>query len=191
MQAGIMPERFLTRRAKYYKHYLFFFLMNLQFYLEKLQSHEDFKEFKKENPKAYLCSVFISIDKEKNQNEVHFDFFLPETKGMTSFQMNEEIKKIPLEKYDDKIPEELSDVKMDFNEIESLILERMERENIKNKIQKIILSLQSLDGKLFLAGTVFISMLGLIKINIDVSEMKILDFEKKSLLDIINVMKKK
>ncbi|MBI2042971.1 hypothetical protein HYT25_01130 [Candidatus Pacearchaeota archaeon] len=165
--------------------------MNLQFYLEKLRNHEDFKKFKKENPKAYLCSVFISIDKEKNQNEVHFDFFLPETKGITSFQMNEEIRKIPLEKYDDKTPEELSDIKMDFNEIETLISEKMERESIKNKIQKIILSLQKANGREFLAGTVFISMLGLIKINIEISEMKILDFEKKSLLDIINVMKKK
>ena len=166
--------------------------MNLQFYFEKLQSHEDFKNFKKENPKIYFCSAFISIDKEKNHNEVHFDFFLPETKEMTSFQINGEIKNVPLEIYDEKIPEKLTDnLNLDFNEIESLISERMEKENIKNKIQKIILSLQKINGKEFLSGTIFISMLGLIKIVFDFEEMKITDFEKKSLLDIINVMKKK
>ena len=165
--------------------------MNLQFYFEKLSSSDDFKKFKKENPKAYLCSVFISIDKEKNHNEVHFDFFLPKNNKMISFQLEPELKLIPLEKYDDKIPEELFNVKIDLNKIESLISERMERGNIKNNVQKIILSLQKINGKEFLSGTIFISMLGLIKIVFDFEEMKITEFEKKSLLDIINVMKKK
>ena len=38
--------------------------MNLQLYLEKLKSSGVFKEFMKENPKAYLCSGFFTIDKE-------------------------------------------------------------------------------------------------------------------------------
>lgn len=36
--------------------------MNFQFYLEKLFESEEFAEFKKEFPDAYLCSGFFVID---------------------------------------------------------------------------------------------------------------------------------
>lgn len=165
--------------------------MNLQFYLEKLQNHDGFGKFKKENSKSYLCSAFLSIDKEKNNNQIHFDFFIPKKKKITSFQMNDEIKIVPLEKYDDKIPEEIFNINIDFNELENLISEKMERENIKNKIQKIILSLQNFHGKEILSGTIFISMLGMIKIVIELKDKKITEFEKKSLLDMVKIFKKR
>jgi len=38
--------------------------MNMQFYVEKLSHSEEFKEFMKKNPDAYLCSGFFVIDKE-------------------------------------------------------------------------------------------------------------------------------
>jgi len=38
--------------------------MNFQFYLEKLKHSEEYKEFLKENPEAYPCSGFFTIDKE-------------------------------------------------------------------------------------------------------------------------------
>ena len=165
--------------------------MNLQFYFEKLSSSDEFKKFKKENSKAYLSSAFVSIDKEKSNNEVHFDFFIPEKNEITSFQMNEEMKMVPLENFGSVSPEKISkDTDIDFNKIESLISERMENEKMKNKIQKIILSLQKTNGKEFLSGTVFISMLGLIKIIFDLEKMEIVDFEKKSIMDMIKIMKK-
>ena len=165
--------------------------MNLQFYLEKLHSSDEFQAFIKENPQAFLCSGFLTIDKERNNNQVHFDYFIPKEKIIISFQLESEVQKVPLEKYDDKIPEEVStDFYLDFEEIESLILIKMGSENIKNKIQKIILSLQSINGKNLLIGTVFVSMLGLLKITVDIEGKKITEFEKKSLLDIMNVFKK-
>jgi len=51
--------------------------MNLQFYFEKLHHSEEFKKFIKENPKAYFCSGFVVIDKEKNENKIHLDYFVP------------------------------------------------------------------------------------------------------------------
>lgn len=165
--------------------------MNLQFYLEKLHSSDEFKEFKKENPKAYLCSSFIMIDREKNTNEIHFDFFILE-KNVVGFRVDEEIIKLPLQSFDENPPEKISEeINFDFKKIENLILEKMEKENIKSKIQKIILSLQNVKGETFLLGTVFVSMLGLLKINISLPEMKITEFEKKSIFDIMNIFKKK
>ena len=90
--------------------------MNLQFYLEKLHSSENFKEFKKENPKAYLCSGFFVVDKEKKANQVHIDYFIPEnSKNMISFNLNKDIEKKYIEILDQSwVPEKLDEL-LDFN----------------------------------------------------------------------------
>ncbi|MEK6820067.1 MAG: hypothetical protein AABY03_02635 [Nanoarchaeota archaeon] len=165
--------------------------MNLQFYLEKLSSSDELKKFKKENPKAYLCSAFFIIDKEGKNNKVHFDYFVPKG-NIISFHTEKEIKKEEMENFSSVLQEKIqSKFDLDFNDVESLISKRMEEENIKNKIQKIILSLQNYKGEEILSGTVFISAMGMIKISIDLKKMEIVDFEKKSIMDILNIVKKK
>ena len=165
--------------------------MNLRFYIEKLRSSEEFQKFEKENPQAFFCSGFLSIDKEGNDNKTHLDYFSPQSKKGFSFQIEDGIKLIELESFDEKIPRKISeDIDLELNEIESLILEKMKEENINNKIQKIVLSLQRFDDEDFLTGTIFISMLGMIRIKISLIGKKITDFEKKSLLDIMNIFKK-
>jgi len=166
--------------------------MKLKFYEEKLESSDVFKEFKKENPKAYLCSAFIVVDKEGKNNKIHLDYFIPEKKEMVSFHLSDEISKVPLETYDDKIPEKvLLNGSLSLGEIEEIIENKMKVENLTNKIQKIILSLQKINGEDILAGTVFITMLGMIKIKINAKNKNVVDFEKKSLMDIMNVLKRK
>lgn len=71
--------------------------MNFQFYLEKLYSSAIFKNFMKESPKAYLCSGFFTIDKEGKDNQIHVDFYIPDTKKMFSFRLEKKIEKIPVE----------------------------------------------------------------------------------------------
>lgn len=163
--------------------------MNLQFYLEKLHNSYEFEKFMKENPKAYLCSGFIVIDKEGKDNKQHFDFFVSKEKKIFSFQLEEDYKKVEVERIDDKTPEEISP-DCDFDYIEKLITGEMFEKKINNKIQKILLSLQKLNGKDFLVGTVFISGLGILKVNIDIAEKKIIDFEKKSFFDMMKIVKK-
>jgi len=166
--------------------------MNLRFYLEKLYASKEFEQFKKENPEAFLCSGFFIIDKQGQDNKQHFDFYLPSERKMFSLQLEERIKIVPIELLNDKIPEKiLLNYDFDFKDIEKMIIDEMERQNIKNKIQKILLSLQNLDGKDFLVGTVFISALGLLKINIDISQKKITKFEKTSFFDMVKIVKKK
>ena len=164
--------------------------MNLQFYEEKLNSSEIFEEFKRENPKSYLCSAFVIIDNEGKGNKIHFDY-LTEDKKVLSFQIEEEIKKVPLESPGDQVIEELNlDYDINFSDIENVILERMKEEKIGSKVQKIIFSIQKVNGKDLIMGTVFISMMGMIKIRMEMPSKKIEEFEKKSFMDIINVMKK-
>ena len=160
--------------------------MNLQFYLEKMHSSEIFDRFMKENPKAYPCSGFFTMDKEGKDNKRHFDFYVPGTKKMFSFKVEDGVEIFPIELVIEKIPEKLEiNFDFDFEEIEKMIEGEMKKQEINSKIQKIILSLQNLKGKPFLVGTVFISMFGLLNVQIDLSEMKITEFEKKSLFDMV------
>ena len=164
--------------------------MNLQFYLEKLHSSDVFKKFMKENPKAFLCSGFFTIDKEGKDNQRHFDFYVPKIKKMFSFKLDNGVEMLPIDIEIAKIPAKLDiDFDFEFEEIEKMLEDRMKEEKINSKMQKIILSLQDLKGKPFLVGTVFVSMLGLLKIQIDISDMKIKEFEKKSFFDMMKRVK--
>lgn len=165
--------------------------MNLRFYFEKLETSEVFKNFMKAHPDAFLCSGFFIFDKTgKEKDNQHFDFYSPSGNKLESFQL-ENMQLVPIDMLG-ALPNKLDlDIDFDFEEIEKMIEKKMESEGIKNKIQKVLFSLQNIDGKNLLLGTVFISMLGLIKVNIDLKENRIVEFEKKSLLDIIKVSKKK
>jgi hypothetical protein len=165
--------------------------MNFQFYLEKLEGSENFKNFKKEFPEAFLCSGFFSIDKQGKDNQQHLDFYIPGKKEGFSFKLESESQKIPLENFQgEKLEKINADIDFEFNEMEEIISKKMEEENIKNKIQKFLFSLQSKDGKNFLLGTIFISGLGILKATIDLDKKEITNFEKKSFMDFMKVIRK-
>ncbi len=160
--------------------------MNLKFYLEKLNASEEFKEFIEKNPDAFLCSGFFVIDKIENDSKQHLDYHIPDKKQIVSFQLENGIKLVPIEMIDDKVPEKiLFDCDFDFDKIERMILNEMIYRGIQKKMQKILLSLQNKEGKDFLIGTVFISGLGMLKVQINLPETKIIEFEKKSFFDIL------
>ena len=165
--------------------------MNLGFYMEKLHSSDKFQTFLRENPSAYLCSGFFVIDMEKKDNKVHFDYLNPKNDKISSFQMDNGIKVVNLEQTDERVFEGISDsIEIDFDELQKIIEGEMKRNNVKSRIQKIMLSLQKNNGQTQLVGTVFISTLGMIRVNISLPEKKITEFEKKSFFDIVNVFKK-
>ena len=165
--------------------------MNLQFYLEKLFASDEFKKFKKENKDAYLCSGFFSIDRQGKDNQQHLDFYIPSNKKMFSFQLEKGLEIVSLENYDERIPEKLKEnFDFDFDEIENTIINKMKDENVNKQIQKLLLSLQSMEEKNFVIGTIFISGMGILKVTIDLTENKITNFEKKSFFDMFKVIKK-
>ena len=210
--------------------------MNFQFYLEKLKKSDEYKKFIRENPGAYFCSGFFSIDKTGNDNKQHFDFYVPippprpkvthsqshkidkkaineETKlssdinnsanntnevsaikrgkagrlgKIFSFQLEDGFKIVPLENLSGQVLDKLSEsIDFDFEEVEKMVREKMQEEKVDKEIQKILFSLQKLNEKNFIVGTVFISGLGLVKINIDLEDKKVTDFEKKSFFDML------
>ena len=167
--------------------------MNSQFLLEKLKSSEEYKTFLKENKSAYLCSGFFVIDMENREtgNQYHFDFFVPESKKTFSFELETGVKLVPLERNDEQILEKVSlNSSFDFDEIEKIISKEMEIKKINNKIQKIIFSLQNVKGKDLFLGTIFVSGFGMVKANIDLKDKRVIDFEKRSFFDMLNIMRK-
>ncbi len=168
--------------------------MNSHFLLEKLENSEEFKEFKKENPDAYLCSGFFIIDLESKtpENKSHFDFFIPKKEKTFSFELENENKLVELERFNEKVLDEVS-MKDNFNfdEIKEMILEEMTEKKINNKILKMIFSLQNSEGKDVLYGTILLSGLGLLKMTFEISEKKITEFEKKSFFDMMKIVKSK
>lgn len=178
--------------TKTYKRKFFKLDMNLSFYLEKLNDSEEYKDFVLKNPDAYICSGFFVIDFEKSDFQRHLDVYAPSLKKVFSFKLENGVEKVPLESFEDKIPRKLSiDYDFDLEEIEKLIRNRMIEEKIKSKIQKILLSLQNLEGKDVITATVFVSGLGMLKVNINPISNKIISFDKKSFFDILKIIRKK
>jgi len=165
--------------------------MNLQFYIEKLFESDVFKKFRKENKEAYLCSGFFSIDRQGTDNQQHLDFYVPSEKKMFSIKLENNIELAPLENYDERVPEKLKEnLDFDFDEIENMLINKMKEENVNKQIQKLLFSLQNLNGKNFLIGTIFISGMGILKVTISLDENKIISFEKKSILEMFKIIKK-
>jgi len=164
--------------------------MNLQFYIEKLKNSKEFIEFTEKNPSAYLCSGFFTIDLEGNDNQRHLDFYIPEKKEIFSFKLDLGIEKVPVETTPENIPEKIpNNIDFNFEEIEKIITEEMKLQKVDNKLQKIIISFQKHKGKETLFCTVFVSMLGLVKINIDLEKRRVILFEKRSFFDMLKRVK--
>jgi hypothetical protein len=166
--------------------------MKFQFYYEKLTNLDEYQKFLKENPQAYFCSAFFVLDKKEKNNKVHFDFYIPEGPKMYSFKLDNKPEFANIENFDPRIPEKLQmNFEFDLIEIEELIKKEMEKRKIKGEIQKLLFSLQRLKEKNYLLATVFISNMALLKVTIKLPENKITEFEKKSLFDMIRLIKGK
>jgi len=167
--------------------------MNSPFLLEKLENSDEFKKFKKENKDSYLCSGFFIIDLENKipENKYHFDFYIPSSKKTFSFELEDGVKLVELERFDEKVLEKISmKDAFDFGEIQEMILKEMAEKKINNKILKMIFSLQNFENKEVLFGTILLSGLGLLKMTFDVAEKKITELEKKSFFDMVKIVKK-
>jgi hypothetical protein len=166
--------------------------MNFQFYVEKLLDSKTFQEFTKQNKEAYPCSAFFVIDLEGKDNKQHFDYFLPKTKKLFSIKLENNSEIVAIETADQRIQEKIS-LKIDFDlkDMQDLIQKEMEKNKITNKIQKMLFSLQRIEGRDLLIGTVFITMMGILTVHIDINKKEMIFFEKKSFFDMIKVVKKK
>ncbi len=165
--------------------------MNFQFYVEKLRDSERFKKFMKENKDAFLCSCFFLIDKEEGKDKQHLDFYIPSSGKMFSFPLENESDATPIDLGENKGFSPLSEENdFNFKDVEKMIQEKMEEEKMNNTIQKMLFSMQNVDGKDVLIGTIFISSLGLLNVTIDLTKKEVKDFKKRTFFDMMDIFKK-
>jgi hypothetical protein len=166
--------------------------MKFQFYYEKLINSEEYQSFLKECPTAFPCSALFIIDKEKNENKVHFDYFIPGQEKIFSFDLSNGVDRIPIDNIDQIVPEKLGmNYTFDLANYEKEIEKEIKKQEIKGTLQKLLFSLQTKDKKPYLIITGFMSNLGLLKVSINLETSKIESFEKKSFFDLIRVVKGK
>jgi len=167
--------------------------MNFQFFVEKLIESEEFRKFKNENKTAYPIGGFFSFDVENSgkNNKYSLDYFIPSFKKVVSFKLESGVEMVPVTIQEEQKFEKMGlNYDFDFNEFKKLIEDKMVEEKINAKVQKILYSLQSLNGIDYLVGTVFITGFGLIQVNIEISKKEITRFEKKSFMDFLKISKK-
>ena len=164
--------------------------MNFQFYIEKLSELDKCKEFQKAEPTAFPCSGFFIFDYDGKNDQQHIDFYLKDKNKMVSFKL-ESGELVPLEYMGTAAPSEIDlELDLDFDAVRELIEKRMVEEKAAKSMKKVIFSLQRKDNQHFLLGTVFFGVFGLVKTTICVEEMKIINFEKMNLMDLIKIKKK-
>ncbi len=167
--------------------------MNIEFYKEKLESSKEYKKFKEEYPDSFITSIFIAVDFVSNDNKQHIDFYVPSKKQIISFQLEDNNKQVVLHEVveGEEEPLRLGDVfNLSLNESEEILMKKIEEEGIKDKVQKILYSIQSLNGENYWLATVFLSGFSIINAKIDDSKKQIIDFRKSSFMDMITFGKK-
>lgn len=94
-------------------------------FLKKLESSEEFADYKKRNPDAYLVSCFMVFE-NKNLENCSINFYSAEKDKVTAFEIQKELKELPsggIFKKDKEKPGELKldSVKISLKEVFTII----------------------------------------------------------------------
>jgi len=170
--------------------------MKLSHYISKVKKSGDFKKFIKEDPKAYLCSVFFIRDFSGKHNETSVDFYSPKIKKIVSFKVDGKIQKIPIYKKAETIkhkkfiPKKLGKIKLDVDTLKLIILDEMHNRNFTDEIKKILIVLQNQDDRDVWNCTCFLSGLALLYCHVEDSSRSVLFMERQSFLDMMKIFRK-
>jgi len=159
--------------------------------LEKIESSEAFSEFKKKNEKAFLCAGFFVIDYESGGEQQQLDYCLSENEIYT-FILNKEIsmkKAETIEGQKTNLSELNKNIKIDLDDAEKILQEKLKQENVHEKLLKVIAVLQVYEGKQIWNLNCVLGGMHIIRVHIDSETGSILKFEKKSMMDFVKKVK--
>jgi hypothetical protein len=162
--------------------------MKFDHYLKKLSELKTFKDFQKKYTKAYLCAAFFVLDYlEEKHNEVGIDYYLPDEKKIMTFKLGKEVQATQLDVIKkDFVPQPITEnAKLDLDQIKGILTDEMHNRTITHEIQKLIVILQKIEGKLIWNCTGFLSGLVLLKAHIEDESKSVIFMEKASLFDFI------
>jgi len=154
--------------------------------VEELEHSEKFKEFKKENPEAYLASCVIILT-GNNLSEWQVDYYLPKKHKLATFIIREQAD---LKGEDEIFQKEkteikdlrLKDVKVDLDKAMK-ILEKLRKKKYSGEFtNKTIVILQVLEGKIVWNMTLITSTLKVINVKINAKTGRIISEKLENLL---------
>ena len=164
--------------------------MKIDHYFKRIEESKEFKEFKKKNPKAYLCAGFFVLHYEQGKNAHQMDFCLPNGK-IATFILEEGIKMNISEspfKVKAKLEEIPSTAKLDLDALKGIVEDEMKNRTVTESVKKIIAVLQILDGRLVWNLNCIAGGLNIIQVHVDDVDGNILKFEKHSIMEFMKKM---
>jgi hypothetical protein len=159
--------------------------------LQEIESSKAFANFKKENPKAKLCAGFFVIDYQQGQDQKQLDYLL-ENKDIYTFILDKEIamrKAETIEGAKQDLPELSRDIKVDLDDVENILKEKLKEEKIENKLVKIIAVLQVYDSKQIWNLNCMMENMDILRVHIDTQNGEIIHFEKRNMMEFVKKVK--
>jgi hypothetical protein len=156
--------------------------------LQKVESSQEFQDFKQQNPEAELVAGFFILDFLSNDNKETLDYKTEETIFTFTIKNN----KIILNKdklINDPTRPQLTkiqpEVKIDTDQLRNIVQTQTLNNNIQAKLNKIIAVLQKYNEKQIWNLTCMLDQLIILNIHIDSETGEVLKFERKSMMDMI------
>ncbi|OIO40231.1 hypothetical protein CO154_02065 [Candidatus Pacearchaeota archaeon CG_4_9_14_3_um_filter_31_7] len=161
---------------------------------KKLKESSEFNLFKQENPDAFLSGCFFVKDNEAKIETRQIDFFMLHKNKIATFTISNEIflriedqiiienKRNPLEFIDG--------IECDFDKIEIMMNEELEKKVVDRKINKIIAVLHNYENKNLWIVTVMLNNFNMLKLKVDADNGEILESKVSNLFDMVRIEKK-
>jgi len=161
--------------------------MKIEKLIAKLNSSNEYKDFVKEYPDAFLAAGFFIIDLESNQNINQVDFFIPTEKKIAAFTINDEdVKMQVLEAISETIPKKIhGKIKIDLDALNGILLDEMKNRNITENIKKIIAIVQNIKGKNVWNLNCVLSGMEMLRSHVEDETETVLSMERNSLMDLM------
>ncbi len=171
--------------------------VHLQKYLTKLEDSKEYAGFMKKHPKAFLFSALFVRDLVDKKNQTDLAYYDPTEKQIYTFSVERGVTLSPMPQkpmtVQQKafIPQPLKlPVNLAIDQLHAISVDEMHNRGITDTIQKMLLSLQFYDNRMFWNCTCFLSGMGILQVHIDDTEESVLFMEKKSFFDFVVPVKK-
>lgn len=165
---------------------------NFKFLLSKIESSESFRKFKEKNKDAFLCAGFFVIDYESGKGVVQrqIDYCLSD--DIYTFMLEKEVsvkKAETIEGQKISLSELNKNIKVDLEEAERILEEKIKQESIPEKLLKVIAVLQVHKGNQIWNLNCVLAGMQILRVHINSENGEILLFEKKSMMDFVKKVK--
>ena len=164
--------------------------MKFSHYKKKLETSREFKDFKKKNPKSYLCAGFFILDYEAGKHSNQLDYMVSNRKVAT-FNLDSGVKmklsELPA-KASKKLQKIEGEAELDLEKLKGIVQDEMTNRMVTEDVKKIIAVLQVLDNELVWNLNCILGGMNVLQVHIGDKDGSILKFEKHSILDFIRKM---